>query len=394
MSEKTRKITTKLRIGALSAVDSPAMEKAEVAIIKRAEPGEVHNVTVVVKNANMKCAGCGAPMADGDKYCSACGSEVKKSADDADLAKRIVKEADGKFCLYSHDGKKLGTFDTREEAVKREQQIQHFKKDDGDAAAPEPPVQTENTTPVPPEGGGEPHGDDAMALDEKQAAELTKRVADLERENSTLRRRAEMSDAEKAFMKSLPETERDGFAASESVVRESTMRKARESDAVVYKAADGTEFRKSDDARVVAAVKRADDIAVELAKSNEANENAAFAKRAGEIPNIAGTVEEKVALLKAIEKIPNVAHRARAVEILKGASAGLAPAFARAGVNGGSIEKAGASALDRFNTMAGEVAKSRGVSIEVAKSEVLRTPDGKRAYQEYENERRAAIASY
>jgi hypothetical protein len=40
----------------------------------------------------------------------------------------VIKEEDGKFVLYSHDGsKKLGSYDTKEEAEKREKQIQMFK---------------------------------------------------------------------------------------------------------------------------------------------------------------------------------------------------------------------------------------------------------------------------
>jgi hypothetical protein len=40
----------------------------------------------------------------------------------------MIKMEDGKHCLYSKDGsKKLGCFDTHEQAAKRERQIQFFK---------------------------------------------------------------------------------------------------------------------------------------------------------------------------------------------------------------------------------------------------------------------------
>lgn len=40
----------------------------------------------------------------------------------------MIKKEGNKYCLYSKDGtKKLGEFATREEAVKREMQIQYFK---------------------------------------------------------------------------------------------------------------------------------------------------------------------------------------------------------------------------------------------------------------------------
>lgn len=40
----------------------------------------------------------------------------------------MIKKEGNKYKLYSKDGSKiLGTFDTKEQATKREQQIQYFK---------------------------------------------------------------------------------------------------------------------------------------------------------------------------------------------------------------------------------------------------------------------------
>ena len=51
-----------------------------------------------------------------------------ESAEGANMLQEIIKQEDGKWVLYSADGsKKLGTFDTEEEAIKREKQIQFFK---------------------------------------------------------------------------------------------------------------------------------------------------------------------------------------------------------------------------------------------------------------------------
>ena len=40
----------------------------------------------------------------------------------------MIRKEGNKYCLYSKDGsKKLGTFDSKEKAIKREKQIKYFK---------------------------------------------------------------------------------------------------------------------------------------------------------------------------------------------------------------------------------------------------------------------------
>ena len=46
----------------------------------------------------------------------------------------IRKLPDGKYRLYSHDGKNLGTFDSREKAEKHEREVQYFKHQKSAAA--------------------------------------------------------------------------------------------------------------------------------------------------------------------------------------------------------------------------------------------------------------------
>lgn len=47
--------------------------------------------------------------------------------DDSDIAKDHIVEESGKFRLLSHEGKNLGTFDSRAEAEKHEKQVNYFK---------------------------------------------------------------------------------------------------------------------------------------------------------------------------------------------------------------------------------------------------------------------------
>lgn len=45
------------------------------------------------------------------------------------IVHKTIRHEGGKWVLYNHAGtKKLGTYDTEEEAQKRERQIQYFKR--------------------------------------------------------------------------------------------------------------------------------------------------------------------------------------------------------------------------------------------------------------------------
>ena len=40
-----------------------------------------------------------------------------------------IREEGGKYCVYSEEGKKLGCYDTEEQALKRLRQIEHYKRE-------------------------------------------------------------------------------------------------------------------------------------------------------------------------------------------------------------------------------------------------------------------------
>jgi len=246
-------------------------------------------------------------------------------------------------------------------------------------------------------GDGATHGDDAMPLTEAQVIELQKKNVELEKSLARAQRLAEMTDAEKDYAKTLLESERESFVNAESTARVAAVRKAREADSVVYTCkATGKEFRKSSDPDAVAMAKALDESNERTAKAELESENVAFAKRAADLPNLPGTVDEKVVLLKTVEgrMKPDAKQADRNAQILKAASQALAPAFQRAGTTGGAdLSKAGGFAVDKVAELAKDYAKTHSVTIEVAKSRVLKTPEGQRLYKEYEDEKRAALAS-
>jgi hypothetical protein len=188
------------------------------------------------------------------------------------------------------------------------------------------------------------HGDDSMALDDKQAAELQKALAKAQR-------LAEFTDAEKAFLKSLPEAERDGFIDLDQSARTAKVAKSAEADSVVYTSkSTGVAYRKSADPATIALAKSNDDLSEKFAKSEALREDGVFAKRAGdELKHVSATEAEKVVFLKSMDGriVPNAEQMASNAKILKAmqGAAEVAKGFERAGVMGESATP-GASKAD------------------------------------------------
>lgn len=71
---------------------------------------------------NGKCPACEAALAEKEMSATMSGNS---SIDD--LANNYIKEENGKFCVYSESGKRLGEYGSRGEAEKRLEQIEYFK---------------------------------------------------------------------------------------------------------------------------------------------------------------------------------------------------------------------------------------------------------------------------
>lgn len=57
--------------------------------------------------------------------------ELDLSEFDIHKEEAVIRQVDGKYCVFSESGKKLGCYKTRKEAVKRLRQIEYFKKQKG-----------------------------------------------------------------------------------------------------------------------------------------------------------------------------------------------------------------------------------------------------------------------
>lgn len=234
-------------------------------------------------------------------------------------------------------------------------------------------------------GGGQLNGDPRMTKTEEEIAKdaeaVEKRIKEAEARAEKAERLATMTDVQKAHYSALPEGEQPSFLEASSTDRQSAVEKAAGDDPVVYTTLAGEEIRKSAGSLLLNLAKRADENEKELAVEKAARQRDGFAKRAKEeLANLPGKEGAQVALLKAIDGIPDKEDRDGALEIVKAANTGIAQAFEVAGtIDGGVAGDAEAKleklAQDHFKANAdGSFAKSYKA--------VLETPEGRELFKE------------
>lgn len=210
------------------------------------------------------------------------------------------------------------------------------------------------------------------AADQVVAKQLEEAIARMERAEKV----SELSDAQKGIFKSLDVEKQDEFLALTPDQREAEVTKAAEANSVVYTDRAGSEYRKNDDPRLVALAKRAD----AEAEAREATEKRLveqdLRKRAEELSNLAGTIEDHVAFVKACDAL-GAEEGKRAFDMAKAQSASIAPAFESLGTKAGETT---GSALDTIAKRFLEADPSLTQDQAIAKA--LETPEGEKAYWE------------
>lgn len=231
-------------------------------------------------------------------------------------------------------------------------------------------------------------GDAEMTPDEKAALEA--KVTKAEADATAATKRAERAekilalpvDQRALFAKIDGAAAQDAFLAKTPAERSAEVAKAADADPIVYSAADGTTFRKSDDPRLVAMAKRADESAKALADERVARTNDLLRKRAEtEFPNLPGTVETKVALLKAVDAVEPAA-KDEVLKILKASDAGLVEAMKRAGTSAAGPEAGSPEAVIESLVKA-HMEKNPSVTYAKAYTEVVSKGAGAEAYAKY-----------
>jgi len=167
---------------------------------------------------------------------------------------------------------------------------------------------------------------------------------------------------------------------------------------VVYTAADGAVFTKSDDPRLVAAIieKDSKDREIEALKAEKADQE--FEKRAEiELANLPGTVKQRAELLKSVESIENPEHREAALKALKAGNSASEDVTKSLGTSNEASNDAPATpqgaqlTKSASETKLDDLAKAEAIKLgldpvkDFAKAYqiVLATPEGKDLYNQH-----------
>jgi len=166
-----------------------------------------------------------------------------------------------------------------------------------------------------------------------------------------------------------------------------------DADPVVHTGRDGTVYRKSADPAVVALAKSNDELAARLEKAEDDAVRARLEKRAGtELGSLPGTVDAKVELLKALDKIPDEAVRKQALAAVRAGNLALAKGLTELGssdledlgLEGDGQEGAGQSELTK---LVAEYQKGHPEASEAqAHAAVLKTSAGRAAWKKMREE--------
>ena len=202
-----------------------------------------------------------------------------------------------------------------------------------------------------------------------------------------------LTTAQHAHYLTLSSDEQTAFLEKTSAQRDADVAAKLSADPPIWKGElTGVEVRKSDGVLALQlatanedSVKQQRAMGLQLAAATEANTLAAFRLRAStELAHIAGTEDVKVAILRALETIPDVTVRASALLSLKSADALGKDAAIPKGVNPG-LSPADGDPLAAFNAGVDAFAKANGIKDPgLALEQFLGTPEGRTLKKTYD----------
>jgi len=214
-----------------------------------------------------------------------------------------------------------------------------------------------------------------MTLTPDQIVALQKR---LERAEKAL----SLSSAERELFQKMDETNQDKFLALSTADRLAEIKKANDSNPVIYTDGKGREFRKSDNALLVELAKDAD----EARKATQASEQRArlerVAKRAADLNKLPGEESDRVLLIEAVEKM-EPEQQTKLLALLGKLNSEFAKAFTRVGTSAAPAPSED-SADAKLMAMAKSIReKTPGLTEAQAYTQALRSPEGQALYSQH-----------
>lgn len=357
-----RTIMRALKINEISAVDTPAQEGARALILKRAEPNDVPQT----EKRGCDYVDALSGEADGHQH----GIRIHRGEDDGIAL--VVSYAGSNGEQHDHQIVRQGDMWVMGANIGHTHEIDQEAMDQAVAAFMTKGADPEtNAAP----SAGEPGQEETDMSNENQAAidELTKRA---ERAEAI----ASMTGDVRKHFDGLAKADQDAFLAMDEGARDEVVKAAAEANAVVYKAKDGTEYRKSDDARMVALARQNDLLMDGLAKQAEAAKETEVENIAKSLEHLPGDLDARKALVKSVQAIKDETQRDAAMTALKAQDAALAKAFKAAGSTGAVAPTSGPE--QELEELAKAEMEKSGSTYQKAYSKVLGTPKGRELYAE------------
>ena len=224
--------------------------------------------------------------------------------------------------------------------------------------------------------------------------ELQKQIDDLNKRLKASEAFGELTDAHKAYHRTLTKRDADAFLEMSSTQRDAAVKDHFERvDPVVYKCDDGTEIRKSHGEIAEKMARQNDANSNELAKARDEREQLKFEKAAGEaMAHYPGDVSVRAFILRAIDgAVAKAAKeerddlRKRAMEVITAGEKALAKRFGRIGKNVPDHESLDDGDPEaELDALAKKHAKENKISFHKAYDAVLKTEEGEALYMEIE----------
>ena len=376
MTKKKKTIMRSLKIDEISGVDRPAQEGATVAILKRDdnEPDEIEKrLRLTTSNkGHTHLAGSVFDMIEGGGHTSYelsdgglySHSHPYEIADDGTIN---IGRAEGH--THSMPAAKMWVEVEQEWIDDQVSRLVKYLKPVGESG-----------------GGLESETGEPQMTDKKAAEDITKAEQERDEAREKLAKAealAEMTDVQKDHYGSLDADEQTAFLGKSADERQKDVVEAQKADKVVYTDAGGNEYRKSDDQRLVEAVKRADKAAEKAEQRERVAKAAGLAKRVkDEMAHYPGETEDKVELLKAVDTIEDEAVRGKISKMLIAGETALVKAFMVVGTQ----DTAGFGKTDaesRLDAMAkGLQEKDPNLTYEAAYVKATETNEGSQLYAE------------
>lgn len=371
---KVKNIMRRFRLDEISAVDDPAQAPAKTLIMKRNDPVDKGLVDMVTTSEEGHQHGVEITYYD-DKphiYLS------HAAGPDGEHHNHDILVRDGEFVITENVGH---THELDADMVQRAMMTLALDR----KRAPEKSGKTAE-----PVGNTQPTEIDMAAENAAHTAEIQKRDAQIDQLNAIVN----LTPEHRAHYESLTKSAKSSFLNAEEADRDAAIEKALAANPVVYTAEDGTEFRKKDDAKLIAMAKKFDEQSKELAIAKVDNQQAAFEKTATDQLNLLpGETIAKVALLKGIAAIEDKEIKEQAVKILADANKIAGMAFTTVGktIPSDGVGAPG-SAQQALDAMVEKVKTEEGLDTAKAYEKVLGTSQGAQLQQLAKRERRALAA--